>query len=61
MACATLSRLRFTTYLPVTVLGAILGGPIGEEPSWCGFALPRLQAPYGPLAGSLILGAIWGS
>jgi len=37
----------------------ILGGPLGEEPGWRGFALPRLQLLHGPLAGSLILGILW--
>jgi CAAX protease family protein len=37
-----------------------LGGPINEEPGWRGFALPRLQAHYGPLSGTLFLGMLWG-
>jgi uncharacterized protein len=36
--------------------------PVGEEPGWRGFALPRLQADRSPLLATLILGvlvAIW--
>ncbi len=35
-------------------------GPIGEEFGWRGFALPKLQSKFGPLAASLITGAMWG-
>ncbi len=39
-----------------------LFAPIGEEPGWRGFALPRLQAERSPLVSTLILGivvALW--
>jgi membrane protease YdiL (CAAX protease family) len=41
------------------VLTFFLGGPLGEEPGWRGFALPRLQHRNGPLWGSVILGVMW--
>jgi membrane protease YdiL (CAAX protease family) len=35
------------------------GGPLGEEPGWRGFALPRLLQRYSVLRANLILGALW--
>jgi len=48
-------------YLPETaqhVVGMVLV-PLAEEPGWRGYALPRLQARFGPLRASLLLGVLW--
>jgi membrane protease YdiL (CAAX protease family) len=45
---------------PLTYVAVFFGGgPLGEEPGWRGFALPRMQHRYGPLWGTLLLGVLW--
>jgi membrane protease YdiL (CAAX protease family) len=37
------------------VVSFFIGGPLGEEPGWRGFALPRMQRLHGPLVANFIL------
>lgn len=48
------------SYLALYLNIFFLGGPLGEEPGWRGFALPRLQQRSGPLVGSLVLAVLHG-
>ena len=49
-------------FLDVATIGVIqnCATTLGEEIGWRGFALPRMQARYGPLWGTLQLGIAWG-
>ena len=40
-------------------VAAAQAGPVGEEPGWRGFALPRLQAVHHPVTAASILGVVW--
>ena len=53
---APLILVSYPIYFIATFFG---GGPLGEEVGWRGFALPRMQPRYGPLSGTLIMGALW--
>jgi hypothetical protein len=41
------------------VFSAVVGGPLGEEIGWRGFALPHLDEMMNPFASALALGALW--
>jgi membrane protease YdiL (CAAX protease family) len=54
-----LTPLLLVSY-PLTFIAVFFGGgPLGEEPGWRGFALPRLQKRFGPLWGTLLLSVLW--
>jgi uncharacterized protein len=58
-ALSSLDWAALAVYFQSTPRALLMAGPIGEEPGWRGFALPRLQAHLGPLPAILLLGVLW--
>lgn len=58
--CGAAEALGQLPLLPLYwVVVFVLGGPLGEEIGWRGFALPRLLERRSPFAASLLLAAGW--
>ena len=49
---------RIAVYLGAVLFTMVLAGG-QEEPGWRGYALPRLQARYGALSATLVIGVVW--
>lgn len=51
--------------IPVLILNfalvLLIGGPLGEELGWRGYAMPALRARMGWPAASLMIGLVWGA
>jgi membrane protease YdiL (CAAX protease family) len=47
------------TILILIIVAGIIGGPLGEEIGWRGYALPRLTERFGLAPASLLLGLVW--
>lgn len=48
-------------YLTEMAISLTIGvAPLWEEVGWRGFGLPHMQTLYGPVLGTLFLGALWG-
>jgi len=52
------SLMAIALYIPLLLFQMITTG-LAEEPGWRDFALPRLQAKFGPMRSAFILGPLW--
>lgn len=61
VATADPRKLRWSILTSILVYNysTLLGGPLGEEPGWRGYALPRLEALFEPVRASLLLAILW--
>ena len=51
---------NITAFVPLFLTALFLGGGLGEELGWRGFALPKLQQRMSPITSSLLIGLVWG-
>jgi len=52
--------IREPQMIPIAFIYILfLGGPLGEEFGWRGYALPRMNKVFKPLYSSIIIGIIW--
>lgn len=54
-------RLQWSALVSAGVYSysTLLGGPLGEEPGWRGYALPRLEAMFSPVRATVVLAVLW--
>lgn len=50
---------RLYLIIPIFAYVTILGGPLGEEIGWRGYALPRIQQTSSPTIAALVVGLAW--
>jgi membrane protease YdiL (CAAX protease family) len=61
ITAANARTLHWRIFLSFSVynLSTLYGGPLGEEPGWRGYALPRLEHRFGPVGATLLLALLW--